>query len=81
MTTKAKKLRDKIGSLHIQSHSYPSRREIIEKCESGFVRPLLKTKGMGRSHSDNARFKRLYDENFDRIFGSKPLNVSKVPIT
>ena len=69
MATKAEKLRSKVSSLHLQAHNYPSRREIIEKCESGSFHPILKNKGRGRSLAAMKESERKYRENYARAFG------------
>lgn len=76
MKPKKSKIAEKIQSLHIQSHSYPSRREIITKCESGSFHPILTTKGMGQSIADKTRTIKAVSEGCGRIFGDKPLNVA-----
>ena len=80
MAKKKPTIVEKVKTLHIQSHSYPSRGEIITKCEAGSLHPMLKTKGMGRSYAENAREARVYRENHARIFGERPLNNAKEPI-
>ena len=69
MTTKAKELVDNIKTAQIQSHAYPSRQEIIAKCESGSFHPILKNKGRGGSLGDYKESRRKFRSNWDQAFG------------
>jgi hypothetical protein len=58
-----------IGSAQIQSHAYPSRQEIITKCESGSFKPILVNKGRGRTLAGMKEASRKYKDNYDKAFG------------
>ncbi len=59
----------KVKTAQIQVHNYPSRREIIEKCESGSFHPILTNKGRGRSIGDMKKANAKFKANFKRAFG------------
>ena len=60
---------EKVKTAQIQAHNYPSRREIIEKCESGSLHPILTNKGRGRSISDMKEANSKFQANYDLAFG------------
>lgn len=65
-----------LKTAHIQAHHYPSRREIIEKCESGSFHPILTNKGRGRNIAEMKATDKAFGEGIERIFGKKPLNIA-----
>jgi hypothetical protein len=69
MRTKKSKAVINIGSAQLQSHAYPSRQEIITKCESGSFNPILKNKGRGATLADMKESNRKFKANYDLAFG------------
>ena len=71
MDSKTKKVVSNIKTAHIQNHNYPSRREIIEKCESGSAKPILTNEGRGRTLDEMKQSNRNFRANWDRAFGKR----------
>ena len=71
---------EKVKTIHTQAHHYPSRREIITKCESGSFHPILTTRGMGETLADQKRTDKAFGQCIERLFGPRRLNIATEPI-